>query len=143
MAAALPILIGVSVAGTVLSAVGQLRASKTQAAAYEYNAKVDKRKALHEEQASRTRFKRLMASQRALYAKAGVDLSSGSPIEVLSHTAALGEQEALNIRIGGQEASALGNFYARTTRTAGKIGAGATLLTGLGQAGGTAFLATR
>jgi hypothetical protein len=136
-------MLGVSVAGTALSAVGRYRAGKAQAAAFEYNADIDRKKAVIAEDRSRARLRRLMGSQRALYAKAGVDLSSGSPLEVLAFTAAEGEKEALNIRQFGQEAGDIGDFSADAARQAGNIGAGATLLTGLGQAAGTFFQTKR
>ena len=49
----------------------------------------------YEEAASRERLKKLMGTQRSLYAKAGVDISSGSPLLMLAETAAEGEMEAL------------------------------------------------
>ncbi len=136
MAAALPIIaIAASVAGTAMSAIGQYRAGQAQEAANEYNAQITERKAVQEEQASRDRLRKLMGTQRAMYAKAGVNLSSGSPLLVLAETAAEGEKEALNIRYGGQEESNLQRFYGTQAKKAGTIGAASTLLTGLGQAG--------
>lgn len=131
-----------AVAGTAMSAYGQYRAGQAEEAAYEYSAKVTERKAVQEEASARERLRKLMSTQRALYAKAGVDLSSGSPLLVLSEQAAEAEKEALTIRRGGQEESALQKYYGTQAGSAGRIGAGATLLTGLGRVG-TSFYKKR
>ena len=135
MAAALPVLLGVSIAGTALSAVGQYRAGQAASAAHEYSAGIIERRSAQEEELSRERLSKLMASQRALYAKAGVDISSGSPLLVLAETAAEGEKEALAIRRGGKEEATLERYYGKQAKRAGKIGAFSTFLTGMGQAG--------
>jgi hypothetical protein len=53
----------------------------------------------------------------------------------MEETASEGEKEALAIRTGAQEQSSLLRFYGSNAKTAGYIGAGSTLLTGLGQTG--------
>lgn len=136
MEAALPaIAAGAAIAGTALSAYGLYQAGKAQEQAYEYNAAVAARRGAQEEYEHRLKLEKLMARQRALYAKAGVDMSSGSPLLVLSETAAEGEREALAIRTGAKEESSLERFYGEQARRAGAIGAGGTFLTGLGQTG--------
>lgn len=128
-----------SIAGVGLSAVGQLKAGRDQAAAFDYNARITEKKTNQAEFDSRQRLKRLISSQRALYAKAGVDLASGSPLLVLAETAAEGEREALSIRSGGRSDADLQRIYGRQAGSAGIIGAGSTLLTGLGTAGTNFF----
>lgn len=135
--AAIPAWVGyaVAAAGVAASAYGQYASAQTQEKAYKYNEAITKRKGAQEEQAHRDRLRKLLSSQRALYAKAGVDLSSGSPLLVMEETAYEGEKEALAIRTGAQEESSLLRFYGSSASRAGTIGSGGTLLTGLGQTG--------
>lgn len=128
-----------SIAGTGLSALGQYQAAKTAEDTASYNAAIALRKAQSEEETSRDKFRKLMASQRAKYALAGVDLTSGSPLVVMSLTAAEGEKEALSIRTGGYEEAAQETYYGKTQKKAGMISAGSTLLTGLGQTAGSYY----
>ena len=110
--AAIPYVI--AAVGVAASAYGQYQSAqatekgyKIQQKAYEYNVAITERKAAQEEAAHRDKLRKLLSSQRALYAKAGVDLSSGSPLLVMEETAAEGEKEALAIRTGAQEESSL------------------------------------
>ena len=133
----------ISLIGTGLSALGQHQAGRAEQGAYEYNAQITERKTTQEEYNSRTRLRKLMASQRALYAKAGVDITSGSPLMVLADTAAEGEKEALSIRYGGQETAAQQRYYGKQAKKAGTMKATSTFLTGLGQAGTQYYYAKR
>ena len=141
---ALPyILLGASAIGTVFSARAQYQAGAAEEAGREYTAQITERKAAQEELASREKLRKLMAGQRALYAKAGVDISSGSPLLVLAETAAEGEKEALAIRAGGLEEAELERYYGRQAGRAGKVRAAGTLLTGLGRAGAGYYAMSR
>ena len=138
--------------GGGISAYGQIQSAKVESAAYKYNASINeadavaaRRKADYEEKESRKRLQALMGTQRTLYAKAGVDLSSGSPLLVLAETAAEGEEEAMNIRWGGDVAVAeeknkatLNRFYARQTVKAGKRAAWSTALSSFSGSAGSA-----
>ena len=101
MAQVLPLLIGAQIVGTGLSAMAQYRAGQAQEAAYELGARTTERETAQQEFESRRRTERMMASQRALYAKAGVDITSGSPLMILAETAGEGEREAQIIRDPG------------------------------------------
>jgi hypothetical protein len=95
-----------------------------------------------EEQRQRLATARLRSSQRAGMAANGVELDSGSPLDVLMDTAQLGELDALTIRSNAEREaygfrSQSGNLMAqagltqmagRSAQTAGFIGAGSTLL---------------
>lgn len=141
--------LGVSAVGTGVSALGQYRQGQAAKAAGEYNARVSEanaaaieQKTVYEEQQSRDRLKRLMGTQRALYAKAGVDISSKSPLLVLADTAAEGEKEARMIKYGGdveatqqKNQARLQRLYGSSAYSSGLIGAGSTFFSGMGQAG--------
>jgi len=130
--------------GTGVSAYGQYSSARSQEKAYEQTARIAeadaveaKRKAGYEESQARTRLKQLMGTQRALYAKAGVDLSEGSPLLVLADTAARGEEDLAYIREGGDVAAtrlrntaSLQRFYGSAAKSAGTIGAFGTAASG-------------
>lgn len=150
MAAAIPyVLLAISAAGAVTSYQAQKKAGRDEQAARNMKAdaleeqagRVERRGDFEEEQA-RLRLKKLMASQRTLYAKAGVDLSSGSPITVLAATAGQGAEEIEMIRQNtAEEAEAvrtgvgLERFYGTTGVQAADIRARGNLLSSFGQIG--------
>lgn len=74
----------------------QQRILERQAQATEYETQ-------YAEEQSRLKTKQILGRQRVLYAKAGVDISSGSPLEIMASTAAEGEREALMIERQGTE----------------------------------------
>jgi hypothetical protein len=123
---------GAYFAGVYMSAVGKYQEGKTQKRAHDYNAERAEEKAAYEEEQSRLRWKRLIGQQQALYAKAGVDISSGSPLLIMSQTAAEGELEALNIRYAGENEAQMQRWYGKRAMQAAKLAAWSTLLTGGG-----------
>jgi len=141
--------IGTAVVGTAVAAYSSYQQGKAEQAGYDYNAQVAtanaetaKTKAYLDENQQRDRLKRLMGTQRTLYAKAGVDLTSGSPLMVLADTASEGEKTALNIRYGGEVSAAeqfnqaqIDRFYGSQASSAGTLKAVSTVLTGLGSTG--------
>lgn len=118
-------------AASTYAAYETKRAGEREEGVREVRAQQIERKAREEEAESREKVKRLLASQRALYAKAGVDITSGSPLLVMVETEEEGEEEALAIRRGGREGAAMERFYGSEARKAGKRKAFGTLLTGL------------
>jgi hypothetical protein len=143
MAAALPYigyaLAAVSAAGAISSAQAQKQAGEDEKTAYNMRAAATLRQGAQEEDIARSKLAKLLASQRALYAKAGVDISSGSPLTVMADTASEGEKEALSIRFGAKEDARLQRFYGATASAAGRRQGTSTLITGLGAAGQSAF----
>lgn len=123
---------GAYFAGVYLSAVGKYQEGKQAKQAHDYNAEVAEQKAEYEEAQARKRWKRLMGTQLALYAKAGVDISSGSPLLILSSQAGEAELEALNIRYAGENEASMQRWYGKKAKRAGEIAAWSTLLTGVG-----------
>jgi hypothetical protein len=136
-----------SLAGTGVQAYGQYQAGQDQASAQDYNAEVDRNEALaakdkatQDEILSRERSRRIIGMQRAAYGKAGVDISTGTPLDVMAQAAADAELDALNIRYAGEmlsnkylnQASQL-DWLAPKTATAGILNAGGTILSGAGR----------
>lgn len=139
-AVALPyISAAVGVGAAAVSYEGQRKAASQSEDVSLANAAAMDANATLEEDAARKRLKLLMGSQRALYAKAGVDLSTGSPLTVLAATAYEGEKEAKQIgaaiRRGADITRTEGSNYAKAGRTA----AGGTLLSGLASSAGSAY----
>jgi hypothetical protein len=139
MAAILPVLkviaVGASIVGTAVSVFGRVQVGRDQAQALEVNAQITERQAQEQERNARIRLERLKSSQRAQFAKAGVDLTSGSPLMIFAETELLGEQEIEAIRTTGVETAAQKRAQAGRAVRAGQIGGATTLLTGLGSTG--------
>ena len=158
----------VMAAGMVLQGVGQIRQGQTAGAAAEYNAKVAEAqaKAITEsaefeaktleqqgevEKAQLVREKaKVLATQRAGFAKAGVRIGEGSPLEVMADTAAQFELDLATSRYNiqtGQETlrygrdvgvarskseAAFQRLLAPRYRTSGYISGAGSILTGVG-----------
>lgn len=140
MAAAVPFIPHIiSAVAAGVSYVGQRRAAKDSESARQMQAAALEREGIQKEEIARERLKKLLASQRTLYAKAGVDLSTGSPLTVLADTAAQGEQEALNIRRGVTEGAEITRFQGRAESRAARTRATGTLLGSLASTGRSAY----
>lgn len=101
-----------TVAGGFLQMAGQQAAGAQQANSLRYQADVDRNNAIladrqaadaidrgkNDEMMHRIKIGQLKGTQLNAFAKNGVTLDSGSPLDVLSDTAQVGELEALTIR---------------------------------------------
>jgi hypothetical protein len=129
--------------GTGVAVYGQVKQAETAKKMGEYNAKLAENQALQTEMDSREQLrrsaignKRIMATQRVSYAKAGVD-TAGTPLAVMAETA--GNLKLSNLdymKKTGQDVTALYG-QAGASRAMGAqqaqaayIGAGASLLQG-------------
>jgi len=147
-------------AGAMSAAAGQRQAAEAKAAEYEYQAKIDennrnvalwkaadaKARGAKEEAALRVKVAGLKGRQRSALAASGVEVGSGSALDILGDTAALGELDALTIRSNAERESYEQNVVAsnlqanagmkrmgaQNARIAGKIGATTSLLSGAG-----------
>ena len=118
------------VASTLAKAGGQLGTAFGQAGQMEAQAKATKARGRIAEARVRRSGEKLLGTQRAKFAKAGVRVA-GTPMEVMAQTAADIELEALMLRSNAaQEAAAL-RTGARSVRSAGLIQTGGTLLEGM------------
>ncbi len=129
--------------GAGLEVAGQYQQAKARKSQAEYNAEAARRQAEavsaqgRLEQYKLERQKRLAGgAQRALYAKAGVNLYSGSPLEVLADTAAQYDIDlatskyntAVGVSNYGYE-SAYNRYAGRQAMKAGYLQMGSALLT--------------
>lgn len=135
------------VAGTLVSAYGQVQAGNAAAAAAKEQARGLSRAATDAEArgdlaAGQTgqQYQQLIGSQRAQMAASGLDIQSGSPLEVLLGTAAVGEQDVQTIRNNaareawGYRAERANVLAAgRQAKRASRFGAAGTILGGAAQ----------
>lgn len=141
------------IAGAVTSANAQAASSQSVANAADYNAAVGQERARSafeqgnaNEEAQRRQAAQAMGRQRAATAQSGVDLASGSALDLYKQSATNAELDALNIRYGAQlqgqgmqQQSTLDSLSADQARsnansalTAGYLNAGASALSSYG-----------
>ena len=118
-----------SAVGTGLAVVGAIQGGKADASANQFNADAARREAASREAAQRTAAQRQLGSIRAGVSKSGATME-GTPLMVLSESAANAEIDALNTRYSGEREGALYDSRGRNARTAGYLRAGTSLLTG-------------
>lgn len=128
-----PVSITTAVVG-VFSAVSQQRAASAQAQAVEdqaeYNARVSENEAVkarnqnvEDENAHRLKVAQLLSQQRAQLGASGVEVDSGSALQLQEDTVALGEADALRIRQSGTNQVNALNTQAGLTRAEGATSA--------------------
>lgn len=145
----------------VIGALGAIQAANAQAAAAEYNAKIQERNAIIADQNrkqavetseiaatdKRRDNRRVLAAMRAAYGTSGLDLA-GSPLDVLEDTAVEQELDVQRIRyegrarsregaiqmLGLREDATLSRMEGKAAKTAGYIGAAGQLVGGIGTA---------
>lgn len=128
---------GLSAIGTVASASAQSQGLKAQAAFNERQAMMEEQRTAYEVQRERENAQRLMARQRAGYLSSGLALE-GTPTAVIADTASEAALDIAAIQYGGQVRGSnlrtqaqIDRANASAARTAGFIGAGSSLLSGI------------
>lgn len=133
-------LLGPSMIGAagLLSGIGSYQDARNQAdvyAAYERNAR---QQAKNEADREREKYRKLSSSRRAAMGASGLDVNSGSALDVLADTEAEGEVSAMRLLYGGELEASNWRRRAADAKKSGRnavarsIGAGA----GLGILGG-------
>jgi hypothetical protein len=136
----------VSLISTAVGAISAIDAANKQKEALDYNAEVmdaqaqsERDAARFEETRQREQAAKMRARQRVAYTASGVDLSEGTPLEVLGAQAGEMEMDALAIRYNGEikanQSISQANIYRMQGGQAERAGfsnAGSSLLTGLG-----------
>jgi hypothetical protein len=115
--------VAVAVIGTGLTtyaaseqAAAQRRAAKREESFREAEAESIRQAAEFEERQFRRRVSFLMGKQEAELAALGLDISSGSPLQLQIDTARQAELEALNVRRSGAQAASAREFEASLAR---------------------------
>lgn len=139
-----------AVAGTAMTAIGQIRQGQAAKAAADYNAQVANNNAIVAEQQSQSQAmvqgRRAMMQNGGLLANMaanGIEVGEGSPIDILSQSAANAEMDRQNIVYNGRvKAQSLRNqaqldtFQGETAQSNGFMSAAGTLLSGGSKAWG-------
>ena len=128
----LPAMSIVSAVGTGLSVISSIQSGKAEAKAAQYNADTARAEAQSRETAQRTAAQRQLGSIRAGVSKSGATMA-GTPLAVLSESAANAEIDALNTRYSGQREASLYEARGRNAKTAGYLRAGTSLLSSAGK----------
>lgn len=147
----LAISVGATIAGAGVSAYSQYEAGQNAAAIARYNAQQQQaqneyvlKATAAKSLAEREENQKVLASQEAAFAAAGVVVNEGSPLTVRAKQAALLERKALNTDYEGAIAYRTGQgqvnqdiMEGEAAKSAGNLGAVGTLLSGAGNAAGT------
>lgn len=150
------------IGGGILSGAGQIASANAEAKAAKYNAEVQRQNAMladrqaknvlesgmREEQKQKALTQQLMAKQQAAQAANGVDVTFGTPLDLMVDTAKMGAIDALTIRtnayrnyddtrnqaVSYRNQAALYDMQARNSRTAGVLGAFGSMASSFGSA---------
>ena len=121
--------------GGLLSGFGQYEQGQETKAAYDYNADMTLQGMQQKMQTSEAKYSNLIGKQATAYARAGVDIASGSPLLMMAHTAAQSGVEQESEAQAGTEAAALEKYYGKVAAWSGTISGISTAIAGLSQAG--------
>jgi len=135
-----------SAVSAIVGAMSAMDAAEAQKQAADYNADVmdaqaqsERDAASFEENRQREEASKLRARQRVAYASSGVDLSEGTPLEVLGQQAGEMEMDAMAIRYNGElkakqseSQAAIYRMQGAQAKKAGLANAGSSLMTGVG-----------
>lgn len=134
--------VALTVVSAAVSATAAIQQGQAQKNAAEYNAKVQEQAAhdalqrgSDEAAANQDRTRRLIATQRAGFGASGLDISSGSPLDILTETAGLGKLDSLRLINNAQREgqglmaqSEITKYQGDQAQTAGYMNAAATIL---------------
>lgn len=151
-----------SIGGTIMGAMGQIQHGQAAKSAAEYNAAVARNNQVIAERQAQDALKRgeiaeseqrrknqaILGSQKAAMGANGLEIGSGSNLDILGDTAQFGELDALTIKSNAQREAygyrvqgmnfgaeaGLADFRASQAMPSALIGAGGTLLSGVGSA---------
>jgi hypothetical protein len=126
---------GASAFSGLASGFGQYEQGQEQKGAYDYNAQVTLDQMQQKMQTSEAKYSNLIGKQATAYARAGVDIASGSPLLMMAHTAAQSGVEQESESQAGTEEAALQKYYGEVAAWSGTIGGISTAISGLSQAG--------
>ena len=134
---------GIGALSSLVSGFAQMQGGQAQQGAYNYNANITRQNMMEKAEYTTDKYTALIGRERSLYAKAGVDISSGSPLLVAMDTAANETSEVGRIRQAGMEEASLEEFYGREAAFSGTMGGIGTFLSGLTKAGIQNKMATK
>jgi hypothetical protein len=119
----------------IAAGFGQYEQGQEQQGAYDYNSDMTLQGMQQKMQTSEAKYSNLIGKQATAYARAGVDIASGSPLLMMAHTAAQSGVEQESESQSGTEEAALQKYYGKVAAWSGTIGGISTAISGLSQAG--------
>jgi hypothetical protein len=126
---------GLSAVNSGVAGFGEYESGQQQKKADDYNASVTLQQMQDQMQTSEAKYSNLIGKQATSFARAGVDIASGSPLLAMLHTAAQkGTEEESEYQAGTEEA-ALQRYYGKVAAFSGTIGGISTFISGLSKAG--------
>lgn len=128
---------GLGVAGSAVSGLGQYETGQQQKQAYDYNAAVTIDQMQLQMQMSQAKTQALTGKRASQYAKAGVDISSGSPLLMMAHAASQGAKEQESEYQAGTQQAALDKYYGKVAAFQGTVGGIGSFISGLGKGAGS------
>jgi len=121
----------ISAGGQVIGGVGSLMMGYQEAGADEYNAQLELMKGQFEENSLNMQEDETLSTQKAIYAKAGVELS-GSPLDVALQTATNYEYDKQVTEFNAQSAANMDNYEAQMAKSKGEFGAASSFISAAG-----------
>lgn len=122
---------GIGALSSLFTGIGQYQSGQAVKKADDYNADITLQNASAQMIASQQRYSALVGKQASSYARAGVDISSGSPLLIMAATAARGAQQGEQIKQAGDEQAELQRYYGRIASWQGTVGGIGSFLSGL------------
>ena len=122
----------IALLGSIVGAVGAIQGGNAENSAAQFNAQSARMEAESRENAQRAQAKQQLGAIRAGVSKSGATME-GTPLAVLSESAANAEIDSLNTRYSGQREAALYESRGRNAKTAGYMRAGTSLLSSAGR----------
>jgi hypothetical protein len=126
---------GLGAGSSLMGGIGRFMQGRSERAAYDYNAAITLEETRKREEEATAKFRHLMGRQKSLYARAGVDIASGSPLITIAETAAREVDEEQAIREAGEEQYTLQKYYGKVAAWSGMMGGVSEFLTGLSRTG--------
>ncbi len=126
---------GLGAVNSAVSGLGQYESGQQKKKAYEYDAAVTLEETRQKAQTTEAKYSNLIGRQASDYAAAGIDISSGSALLMMAHTASQGGVETASEVEAGNEQAALDRYYGKVAAFQGTVGGISTFLSGLSKAG--------
>lgn len=122
---------GIGILSSLFGGIGKYEAGKQEQKAADYNAAITLQNMQAKMVASQQKYSQLAGKQGSAYAKAGVDVSSGSPLLMMAATAGRGGAEGEQIREAGTEEATLQQYYGKIAAFQGTVGGIGSFLSGM------------
>lgn len=111
---------GLAIASPILGGLSAYEESRASAEAYKQNAAIAQQQAKNQAAQEKDKYRRLASAQRAAYGASGVEVNSGSPLDVLVDTDAEGAMSVMQLLYGGELEAANWRTRANAAKASGR-----------------------